>query len=137
MPTNIRNLASRVEPGQGPDPRGSPKTKARDRADSTRHSFLEELQQAQKVQENEVKLSAHAEQRIEQRNIPFSADDRRSVGEAMLQLSEKGARDAVLMHSEAAFVVNVPNRTVVTAMDRGEMQERVFTNIDSAYLLNR
>lgn len=137
MPTNIRNLASRVEPGQGPDPRGSPKTNSRDRATKNGRSFLEELQEAQKARETDVKLSAHAEQRIEQRNIPFGADDRRSVGEAMHQLSEKGARDAVLLHSEAAFVVNVPNRTVVTAMDRAEMQERAFTNIDSAYLLNR
>ena len=39
------------------------------------------------------------------------------------------------MRPDAAFVVNIPNRTVVTALDRQEMQERVFTQIDSAMLV--
>jgi flagellar operon protein len=136
MATNIRNLASRVEPGQRLHPRGSPKDTAPDQAADARRSFLEELKRAQQ-QDSDVRLSAHAEKRIEQREIPFGASDRQSVHEAMLRLSEKGARDAVLLNAEAAFVVNVPERTVVTAMDRQEMEDRVFTNIDSALLLSR
>ena len=31
-----------------------------------------------------------------------------------------------------AFIVNVPNQTVVTAMDQTESDENVFTNIDGA-----
>ena len=59
----------------------------------------------------------------------------RSLAEAMRHLASKGARDALLMRSDAAFVVNVPNRIVVTAIDHNEMQHRVFTQIDSAMLL--
>jgi hypothetical protein len=33
-----------------------------------------------------------------------------------------------------AFVVAVPNRTVITAVDRAHMKEQVFTNIDSAVI---
>ena len=33
-----------------------------------------------------------------------------------------------------AFVVSVPNRTVITAMD-GRNQENIITNIDSAAIL--
>ena len=54
----------------------------------------------------------------------------------MKTLAAKGARDALLMRADAAFVVNVPNRTVITAIDRQEMQHRVFTQIDSAMLLD-
>lgn len=135
MATNIRNLATRVEPGQGLQPRGSPNRSSPDQSTDAKRSFLEELKRAQKQDDSDVRLSAHAEKRIDQRNIPFGTSDRQSVHEAMLRLSEKGARDAVLLNSDAAFVVNVPERTVVTAMDRQEMQDRVFTNIDSAFLL--
>lgn len=59
----------------------------------------------------------------------------RTIIDALTTLDAKGAQDALLLRSDAAFVVNVPNRTVVTAIGREEMAERVFTNIDSAMVL--
>jgi flagellar operon protein len=44
----------------------------------------------------------------------------------------KNARNAVVMVDDTAFVVAVPNRTVVTAIDAAHMRQHVFTNIDSA-----
>ena len=55
--------------------------------------------------------------------------------EAVRHLSGKGSRDALLLRGDAAFVVNVPNRTIVTAVNQTEMKEKVFTNIDSAMML--
>jgi flagellar operon protein len=46
----------------------------------------------------------------------------------------KGARDAVVLVDDAAFVVSVTNRTVVTAVGRDQMKDHVFTNIDSAVI---
>lgn len=57
------------------------------------------------------------------------------LGQAMQDLEAKGARDALLIRSDAAFVVNVPNRTVVTAIGQEEMAHRAFTQIDSAMLI--
>ena len=34
-----------------------------------------------------------------------------------------------------AFIVNVPNRTVVTAMDQTETTSNIFTNIDGAVIM--
>ena len=34
-----------------------------------------------------------------------------------------------------AFIVNVPNQTVVTAMDQTESEDNVFTNIDGAVII--
>ena len=82
-----------------------------------------------------TKISSHAWQRIQQRGISMTKAQHHSLGEAMKTLAAKGARDALLMRADAAFVVNVPNRTVITALDRQEMQHRVFTQIDSAMLL--
>ena len=47
----------------------------------------------------------------------------------------KGAKDVVMIGREAAFIVNIPNNVVVTAMNGNEMKNNIFTNIDSAVLL--
>ena len=44
----------------------------------------------------------------------------------------KGAREAVVMVDNSAFVVSVANRTVITAIASAQMRDHVFTNIDSA-----
>ena len=33
------------------------------------------------------------------------------------------------------FIVNVPNKTVVTAMDRTESDDNIYTNIDGAVII--
>ena len=83
----------------------------------------------------EVKLSAHAEQRIAQRDISLTRPERQDLSQALDKLNEKGSNDALLLRSDAAFVVNVPNRTIVTAINQSDLQERIFTQIDSAMLV--
>ena len=34
-----------------------------------------------------------------------------------------------------AFIVNIPNRTVVTALDQTETNSNIFTNIDGAVII--
>ena len=38
------------------------------------------------------------------------------------------------MVDNLAFIVNVPNSTVVTAMDQNQADENIFTNIDGAVI---
>ena len=133
---NVRELAARVEPGRF-EPRGSP---GQVQAPPNRASvFADELRRAREFtrsEEPELKVSAHAQQRLEQREISFTDDERASIVEAMRHLSEKGSRDALLIRNDAAFLVNVPNRTLVTAVNQAELKEKAFTNIDSAMLLS-
>lgn len=96
---------------------------------------LEQLHRPRRDPAQAVKLSAHAAQRIEQRDISLTRPERRALGQAMHQLEAKGSRDALLLRTDAAFVVNVPNRTVVTAINQNELKERIFTQIDSAMLV--
>ena len=97
-------------------------------------SFADHLEAAQD-QTDDINLSGHAKQRIAQRNISLDATQRQELADAMDQLDDKGAQDAAVLREDAAFVVNVPNRTVVTALDQTEMKHRVFTQIDSAMRL--
>ena len=133
---NVRNVASRIDPGQNVQQRGSPPRRPVDQREPSK--FADQLKQARdlaSLRHNGITLSTHATQRIQQRGISLNPFEQKSLNEAMHQLEAKGARDALLLRNDAAFVVNIPSRTVVTAMGQGELQERVFTNIDSAMLV--
>jgi flagellar operon protein len=53
---------------------------------------------------------------------------------AVAGAASKGSRDSLILMKNLAFIVNIPNRTVITAMDGENMKENVFTNIDSAVI---
>ena len=78
-----------------------------------------------------VKLSKHALQRLESRNIHLSDIELSKINDAVLRAEAKGSKDSLVMMDDTAFVVNIPNRTVITAMNVKESRENVFTNIDS------
>ena len=69
------------------------------------------------------------------RAITLTEPLREQIAQALDTLGAKGANDALLLGTDAAFVVNVPNRTVVTALAPDEMHDRVVTQIDSALIL--
>ena len=54
--------------------------------------------------------------------------------EGLAKAAAKGGRDSLVLVDGTAFVVSVPNRTVVTAVDQAHMRDQVFTNIDSAVI---
>ncbi len=89
----------------------------------------------EKVQPQELKFSAHAENRIRSRGIDITPELKEQLNRAISDVAAKGGRDTAVIAKEAAFIVNVPNRTVVTAMDRDGMRENVITNIDSATII--
>lgn len=96
----------------------------------TADSFATILEQTQGL-----KFSQHAQERLRARNIAFSADELKQLEGAVNNVAQKGGRDSLVMLGDAALVVSVSNRTVVTAMDRTQMQGNVFTNIDSAVII--
>lgn len=79
-------------------------------------------------------ISHHAQERLAQRRIPLSGETWGRVLAAVARVAEKGGRDSLVLVDNLALVVNVPNRTVVTAVDGESMKERVFTQIDSAVI---
>jgi len=81
-----------------------------------------------------LSFSRHAMQRIERRELSPSADQLARLGAGADLASSKGSRSAAVLVDDLAFVVAVPSRTVVTAIDRSRMQQNVFTNIDTAVI---
>jgi len=83
---------------------------------------------------SELKISAHAAQRLESRNIRLTEQHRQRIGEALERASEKGADQSLVLLDNLALVVSVKNRVVITALDDTKAREGVFTNIDSAVI---
>ncbi len=53
---------------------------------------------------------------------------------AVQRAANKGSRDALVLMDNLAMVVSVKNRTVVTVVDKDNLKQNVFTNIDSAVI---
>jgi flagellar operon protein len=79
-------------------------------------------------------FSKHALQRAQRRGIPLDPATLGRLQEGVGRIAGKGARDSLVLVDGNAFVVSVPNRTVITAVGSEHMREHVFTNIDSAVI---
>lgn len=99
--------------------------------DKTSDSFQNILQG--KIQQ-EVKFSKHANARLENRNIELSEDQLERLNQGVGQARTKQIQESLVMMDNLAFIVNVKNNTVVTAMEQGESGQ-VFTNIDGAVIV--
>jgi flagellar operon protein len=82
-----------------------------------------------------LKFSAHAQQRLASRNIALSSDDVAKMNAMADKAAAKGAKQSLFMMRDVAMVVSITNRTVITAVDQSSMKENVFTNIDSAAII--
>ncbi len=94
-------------------------------------TFRAALQQAQ----GGVRFSAHAQARLQSRHIELDAEALRRVESAVDKAAQKGSRESLLLMDDIALIVSVRNRTVITAIDKENLKENVFTNIDSAVVL--
>jgi flagellar operon protein len=100
-----------------------------------RESKFKELLLEKIALEQNVKFSAHAKTRIESRQIELSGDGLVKIAQAMDRAQTKGSHDSLILMENIAFIANVDNRTIITAIDEATLQENVFTNIDSAVIV--
>ncbi len=101
-------------------------------------SFEEVLKKKQiqsVVDHSSLKFSKHAVNRLTDRNINLTDAQNLRLENGVKQASEKGIRESLVLVDSLAFIVNVPNKTVVTAMDQTETNSNIFTNIDGAVII--
>jgi len=84
---------------------------------------------------NEVKFSKHAMNRLEQRDISLSTDEKGRISNALNIAGNKGIKEALIMMDNKIFVASVRNRTIITATVEGKLKESTFTNIDGAVII--
>ena len=85
-----------------------------------------------KHQQQELSFSRHARERLEQRQLAFSGDDIKRIDNAVIAVSRKGGKLALILLDQLAMLVSVHHRRVITIAARENLHDNVFTNIDSA-----
>jgi len=90
----------------------------------------------QEITKNEdVKFSAHALKRMQDRNISLTQKDMTDIKQAVDKANEKGIRESLVIMKDISLIVNIKNKTVVTAVDSKSMNENIITNIDGAVFI--
>lgn len=97
--------------------------------------FQQELVRQQSQGTQEVAFSKHAMTRAEERGIEITPSLIDQLKGSMVRAQAKGATNILAMDTEKAFIINVPNAKVITAITQAEMKDSVFTNIDGAVFL--
>lgn len=97
----------------------------------TKQSFQQVLEEQQSL-----KVSKHASQRLEQRHIQFDSIEWSKITDKVLEAKQKGVNEPLVVTPKAAMIVSAKNMTVITAMSRTEASEQLFTNIDGTILLS-
>ncbi|MBO5176355.1 MAG: flagellar protein [Lachnospiraceae bacterium] len=96
-------------------------------------SFAEILEQKKIAERGELKFSKHASERLVSRNIDLSESQKERLNHAVQAAEAKGIKESLVMMDNLAFIVNVKNNTVITAVAGGE--EKIFSNIDGAVVV--
>jgi flagellar operon protein len=95
-------------------------------------SFSQTL--TQRTNAHALKFSNHAQKRLQARDIELTQDGLTRLVSAVEKVEKRGGRDSLVLMDELAFIVNVKDHLVVTAMSANERGEGVFTQIDSVVL---
>ncbi|MCI0520678.1 MAG: hypothetical protein L0Z70_10555 [Chloroflexi bacterium] len=102
------------------------------RAKAADQPFADALQRA--ADQQGLKFSNHAQKRLQTREIALGDDGLARLASAVEKAEKRGGRESLVLMDEMAFIVNVKERLVVTAMDARSRGEGVFTQIDSVVL---
>ena len=101
----------------------------------TFHEILSKKQTDIAESAENLRFSRHAVNRLSDRNIELTNGQIERLSDGAKKAGEKGIQESLVIVDGLAFIVNIPNKTVVTAMDSAETTDNVFTNIDGAVII--
>ena len=86
-------------------------------------------------QKAELKVSKHAQKRLDERNIQISPSHWNEIHEKMLEAKQKGVTDSVIVTKDAVLVASTKNHTIITALDKNNHSDQLITNINGTIIL--
>lgn len=99
----------------------------RDEQGKTFGDYFSDIKEA-----DNVRFSKHASRRLDSREIELSDEQKDRLNQAAGKARDKGLNEPLVMVDNLAFIVNIKNNTVVTALN--DTERSVFTNIDGAII---
>ena len=136
MNTKIDNQTPAIKGNSSSSLKVNQKTSAA--KDNVTNEFENNFQAVLQNQESDSGLhfSNHAVKRLEERNIDLDTDEIVKLRNAVNKLRGKGGKNSLIISQKGAYIVDVDKSTVVTALDKNNMGDNVFTKIDSTLILN-
>lgn len=104
-------------------------------SDKLSNGSFKDLLEKQINKKESFVISKHAAERLKERNINFNEDDMKNINEGINRAEEKGAKDTLIFYKDTALITSIKNRTIITALDKENSKNNVFTNIDSVVIL--
>ncbi len=89
----------------------------------------------QVLEETGLRFTRHAAERLQRREVPLGEEDLRRVERAVSAAERKGAVQSLVLVGEAALIINLPTRNVISAFHRARLKDGIFTHIDSAVVV--
>lgn len=81
---------------------------------------------------SKIKFSSHAQARLVSREISLNESDIERLQNSVQIAESKGAKESLVILDEKAFIISIPNRTVITVVNKDQLEQNVVTDIDSA-----
>ena len=88
---------------------------------------------SQRTDDKELKISNHAQKRLDQRGFSLAGEDMSNLSQAMDELDDKGAKNSLLFYKDMALIASIDNRTIITALNQNELD--TVMNIDSTKVI--
>ena len=115
------------------NPQSTPTAKT-DASETDTKSFADVLSETLS-KSSDVNFSKHAVKRAMEHNIDLNDESISRLNEGVRIAEEKKLEEPLILVGSTAFLVNIPNNTVITAVDSGNMKGNVFTNIDGTVII--
>lgn|GEM_PF-397278 len=84
-----------------------------------------------------LQISNHASKRMMERNIQLDNTTLNKINDGILEAKTKGANESLILYEDVIMIASVKNNTIITAMDKNNIDSNVITNIDSAIFINK
>ena len=83
-----------------------------------------------------IHFSKHAQKRLIKREINLTDQSFSRLINAVEKVEKRGGKESLVLFRDIAFIVDIAERKVVTALDVNQRGEGVFTQIDSVVLVD-
>ena len=81
-----------------------------------------------------LNFSGHAQSRMISRDINLSDAEMQKLESAVDRAEQKGAKESLILFENKAFIVSIPNTTVIPAVHREHLNSNVIIDIPSAVI---
>lgn len=94
-----------------------------------------QILQSIQSKDDEIKFSKHAAERLNSREMNLNPEEMSRLKTAFNKAESKGVKDALFLMDDKAFIANIKNKTIITTVNKEQLKDNIFTNIDGAVII--